>query len=112
MGSAALNTTHDSQLTHHVLCGLAFSSVRRKLLERFPQDPLAFGLVVNDDEEGICRGSHICYWNERMLDETVSAHYVLPANPADGSHTPRFTLTGLLTEWLVTVSARSTNRSL
>ena len=50
--------------------GLAFSAVRRRLLELFPSRALSFGLVVNDDPEAECRGSHICFWNERMLDET------------------------------------------
>ena len=50
--------------------GLAFTSVRRRLLEVFPEHELSFGLVVNDDEESRCQGSHICYWVERMLDET------------------------------------------
>lgn len=25
---------------------------------------------MNDDKESVCQGSHNCYWNERILDET------------------------------------------
>ena len=47
--------------------GVAFSSVRRKVLDRYPDRGLSFGLVVNDDEPGVCHGSHICDWQADIL---------------------------------------------